>query len=156
MPFKIVQTIEGGETCLCIVPSKWESNGTLYWPKKHLVVKLSLQEDSIPSDNWQRINCIKKRQFQTYGEACEELKRMEDHSDTEVDEVYMSRISGNKRCQPTTNTPTKPIIDFNHFAEQQTFSFTNSESETNVSNQETLPDATGRVVILNAEEVVKS
>ena len=34
MPFKIIQTIEDGEMCLCVVPVGWESDGVLRWPKK--------------------------------------------------------------------------------------------------------------------------
>lgn len=92
MPFKIVQTIEGGEACLSVVPSKWEVNGTLHWPKKHLVAKLSLEEESVPSDKWEKLNCIKKREFSTRAEAYDELDRMEDKSDTEMDEHGSKRL----------------------------------------------------------------
>ncbi|XP_055522435.1 uncharacterized protein LOC129716623 [Wyeomyia smithii] len=140
MTFKIVQTIEGGESCLSIVPSGWEVDGILHWPKKHKVVKLSLQEDSLPADNWQRINCIKKRQLQTYEEACEELNKMENKSDTEMDEVSTTRLPDKRRQQLTTNTRTIANVDLNAYAEQQTADFssttTNSKDEIFVLNNE--------------------
>lgn len=33
MPFKIVQTHEGGKLMLSVVPNGWEKDGTLYWPR---------------------------------------------------------------------------------------------------------------------------
>lgn len=153
MPFKIVQTIEGGENCLSIVPSAWEVNGTLHWPKKHQVARLSLQEDSRPADNWKRINCIQKRQFQTYEEAYDELERMENQSDTEMDEVYTSRLPGKKRRQLTANAPSNGQIDLNDLAEQQTAAFSNPSA--NVNSQVVTPNATEGMLFLNTEEVGK-
>lgn len=89
MPFKIIQTIEAGEVCLSVVPSGWECNGILWWPKKHLVGKLSQIETSMPDDKWEKINCVKKREFLTRKEADDELDRMETVSDTEVEEIQM-------------------------------------------------------------------
>lgn len=87
MPFKVVQTIEDGETCLSVVSSGWESKGTLRWPKKHLVGKLSQVETSVPGENWERMNCVNKREYKTRLEAELEVDRMENKSDTEVDDV---------------------------------------------------------------------
>ncbi|XP_062535017.1 uncharacterized protein LOC134204204 [Armigeres subalbatus] len=85
MPFKIVQTIEGGEICLSVVPSGWEANGVLWWPKKHLVGKLSQIETSIPNEKWEKMNCIRKREFSSRKEADDELDRMETKNDTDVE-----------------------------------------------------------------------
>lgn len=153
MPFKIVQTIEGGETCLSIVPSGWEVNGTLHWPKKHQVVKLSLQEDSLPADNWQRINCIQKRHCRTYAEASDELEQMENKSDTEMDEVYTTRLPDKRRRQLTSIAHSNGNMDLNDLAEQQTAAF--SSTTTNINSQVLSTNAAEGMLFLNTEEVGK-
>lgn len=87
MPFKIVQTIEDGENCLSVVPAKWECNGVLFWPKKCHFGKLSRNGESLPDEKkWERMNCVKKREYETRKEAEAELERMEEKSDTEIDD----------------------------------------------------------------------
>uniref|UniRef100_A0A1S4GAW0 DUF4806 domain-containing protein n=1 Tax=Anopheles gambiae TaxID=7165 RepID=A0A1S4GAW0_ANOGA len=116
MPHKIVQTIEGGEACLSVVPSRWEVKGILHWPKKHLVAKLQLEEDSVPSDKWEKLNCIKKREFATRAEAYDELKKMEEKSDTEVDEQVLLRPQ-RQRHQRVEDCLNFVKQDFNEIAE---------------------------------------
>uniref|UniRef100_A0A6E8V386 DUF4806 domain-containing protein n=1 Tax=Anopheles coluzzii TaxID=1518534 RepID=A0A6E8V386_ANOCL len=115
MPHKIVQTIEGGEACLSVVPSRWEVKGILHWPKKHLVAKLQLEEDSVPSDTWEKLNCIKK-EFATRAEAYDELKKMEEKSDTEVDEQVLLRPQ-RQRHQRVEDCLNFVKQDFNEIAE---------------------------------------
>lgn len=92
MPFKIVQTVEDGEVCLSIVPSTWEINGVLRWPKKlRLANKLSHMEYSQPDSSWDRMMCLKKRELNTRKEAEDELSLMELHSDTENEESHPSK-----------------------------------------------------------------
>lgn len=97
MPFKIVQTIEDGETCLSVVPAKWETNGMLFWPKRHLFEKFSRNEESIPDKKkWEQMKCVKKREFHSRKEAEAELERMEQVSDTEIDErrtIFQTEVS---------------------------------------------------------------
>lgn len=84
------QTIEEGEICLSVVPAGWEIDGMLHWPKKSAVSKLSKDEGSVPTSKWERINCIKKREFATRAEAEQEMEKMEAVSDTEADELYVA------------------------------------------------------------------
>lgn len=111
MPFKVVQTIERGETCLTVVPSSWEENGILHWPRKNAVAKLSLEEYSEPSPKWEKINCVKKREFRTRIEAERELERMESLSDTEVDETIPPPPP--KKARPETSGNNNIVKDFN-------------------------------------------
>lgn len=111
MPYKIVQTIERGETCLTVIPSGWEENGILHWPKKNAVAKLSLEEFSRPSPKWERINCVKKREFKTRAEAESELEKMECVSDTEADDT--SHPPPSKKVCPETSQTGNTIKDFN-------------------------------------------
>lgn len=113
MPFKIVQTIERGETCLTVVPSGWEKSGTLHWPKKNAVAKLSLEEFSMPSPKWERIDCVKKREFKTRAEAENEVDRMESVSDTEADDVPSGSAGGGTVRSLSTNWCCGVFIDFN-------------------------------------------
>lgn len=146
MPFKIVQTIEGGETCLSVVPSKWETNGTLYWPKKHLVAKLSLEEESVPSDKWEKLNCVRKREFSTRAEAYDELEKMEGHSDTEMDDHGSNRLPPKKprrQCADRGNIYFAKH-DFNQLAEIQ------SQPPTGLI--QTTPQTAEGMMIINTEE----
>ncbi|XP_055550468.1 uncharacterized protein LOC129732984 [Wyeomyia smithii] len=116
MPYKIVQTIEAGEACLSVVPSKWEANGILYWPKKHLVAKLSLEEESAPTDKWETFNCIKKREFTSHAEACNEMQKMEEKSDTEMETESLPVQKVRRRADKNIYFNK---LDFNAIAEQQ-------------------------------------
>uniref|UniRef100_A0A182VVL9 DUF4806 domain-containing protein n=1 Tax=Anopheles minimus TaxID=112268 RepID=A0A182VVL9_9DIPT len=127
MPYKIVQTIEGGETCLSVVPSRWEQEGVLFWPKKNLVAKLSLEEDSIPTNKWEKINCIKKREFKTRAEAYEELEKMEMKTDTEMDDED-SRRHRPKKPLRAANYRDNVKMDFNKMAEIQNQSVSQRQS----------------------------
>lgn len=91
MTFKIVQTIEDGQICLSIVPSSWESAGILYWPNnKALARKLQKQSDSVPDKTkWDKMMCIKKREFSTHKEAEVELEKMEAVDDTDLEETVI-------------------------------------------------------------------
>ncbi|KAJ3664549.1 hypothetical protein Zmor_000107 [Zophobas morio] len=86
MPFKIVQTIEGGRFYFSIVPSKWEKDGLLRWPPKSLLVKLAHVENSSPEEKWETVNCVMKRELLTKEEAERELTRIERRCDLDHDE----------------------------------------------------------------------
>lgn len=104
MPYKVVQTIEDGEICLSVVPSGRESKGILFWPKKHLVGKLSQEESSTPDEKWERMNCVCKREFKTRSEADAEMDRMENKSDTEIEDSQ-TMLSPKKKVR--NEMPTK-------------------------------------------------
>lgn len=121
MPFKIVQTIEKGETCLTVIPAQWEKDGILYWPKKSAVAKLSLDEKSVPSETWESINCVRKRILPTRREAELELEKMEGLSDTEIDETsFLLPPPPAKRLRPQNpvNVVRDRMMDFNHLIEE--------------------------------------
>lgn len=115
MPFKIVQTIEAGETCLSVVPSGWEANGILWWPKKHLVGKLSQIETSAPDDKWEKMNCVRKREFKTRKQADDELDRMETRPDTEVEDIPAPAPKKRFRQEPTSKV--YAAKDFNNLVD---------------------------------------
>lgn len=99
MAFKIVQTTEEAETCLSIVPSTWEDNGILKWPNKpKLAEKLSHKENSQPYSTWDKLICIKKREFQKRKKEAEnEVRLMEAHSDTEKESENNSASVQNQK-----------------------------------------------------------
>lgn len=86
MPFKIVQTVEKGELCLCVVPSRWEQDGVLHWPKKTALARLCQDESSSPFPNWDKMDCVLKRELPTYSAAQKEMDRMESITDTEMED----------------------------------------------------------------------
>ena len=82
--FKIVETVEKGSKKLTIVPSGWESNGELSWPK-FKADKLIKVADSLPEDSWFRMSCkLKRNHLLNYDIAEEELERMLEKDDTEL------------------------------------------------------------------------
>lgn len=85
MPYKIVKTFEKGKSKLSAVPSNWEIDGVLYWPKYN-ENKLKRIENSCPEHNWRKINCkVKRSDFLTFHEAEKELDKMCKKSETETD-----------------------------------------------------------------------
>ncbi|KAF5283126.1 hypothetical protein FQR65_LT14055 [Abscondita terminalis] len=81
--FKIVQTIEKGKKQLTIVPTAWESNGILWWPKFG-AERLAKIPDCVPEENWFSIKCeLKRDHLLNYSTAESELERMLDYDDTE-------------------------------------------------------------------------
>ncbi|XP_062554531.1 uncharacterized protein LOC134219712 [Armigeres subalbatus] len=116
MPFKIVQTVEKGELCLSVVPSKWEEDGILHWPKKSVVARLCHDENSVPESNWEKLNCVLKRQNLTYAGAYQELERMESIPDTEADENEVVQPKTKKaRRKDVQKKPSNVVKDFNQF-----------------------------------------
>lgn len=84
--FKIVETVEKGSKKLTIVPSGWESNSELAWPKFR-AVKLIKVADSLPEDSWFRMHCkLKRNHLFNYDVAEEELDRMLEKDDTEQED----------------------------------------------------------------------
>lgn len=80
MSFKIVETIEKGKYVLTAVPTSWENQGNLRWPK---IKSEKLRRDpfSIPEDTWRSMNCIVKRKnIMSFEEAETELRAMSDVS----------------------------------------------------------------------------
>ncbi|CAB3232061.1 unnamed protein product [Arctia plantaginis] len=85
MPYKIVKTFEKGNSKLSAVPSNWEKDGVLHWPRYN-ENKLRRVESSYPEYNWRKINCkVKRSNFSTILEAEQELDKMCKKSDTETD-----------------------------------------------------------------------
>lgn len=62
MSFKIVKTIENDKVQLYIVPTAWEKDGVLYWPKKSCKdsEKLIRDSESVPRIDWDKIPCSVK------------------------------------------------------------------------------------------------
>ncbi|XP_065095782.1 uncharacterized protein LOC135717572 [Ochlerotatus camptorhynchus] len=132
MPFKIIQTIEAGEICLSIVPSGWEANGILRWPKKHLVGKLSQIETSTADDKWEKMNCVRKREFKTREEADDELDRMETRIDTEVEDIPLAPPKKRVRREPSRKV--FAAKDFNNLLDTQEEFKAESNAESNPVN----------------------
>lgn len=85
MPFKIVETVEKGKSLLFIVPSLWETNGILKWPKNCLDVrKLVMNENCLPATGWSASRCrVKRHSIPSFSEAERELELMLERSDTD-------------------------------------------------------------------------
>ncbi|KAL9704897.1 hypothetical protein quinque_008415 [Culex quinquefasciatus] len=81
--FKIVQTVEEEEICLTAVPSSWEKDGILFWPKKNIISRLVRDANSTPGIEWTKMACVVKRTAATYAEAESELAYMESQPDTD-------------------------------------------------------------------------
>ncbi|CAH0405511.1 unnamed protein product [Chilo suppressalis] len=95
MPFKIVQTVEKGRPTLSIVPYVWEDDGKLFWPTEKVKnrARLARDENSFPNPNWDILDCVVKRSnIATYAEAQNELRIMENYTDTD-NETSESRPS---------------------------------------------------------------
>lgn len=74
MPFKIVQTTERGANKLFIVPSGWESQRQVRFPKKPNEAAFVRNENSKPRTEWPVLPCkVKRTGFLTYADAEEEL-----------------------------------------------------------------------------------
>lgn len=111
MPFKIVQTEENGRKFLSVVPHHWETCGTLFWPAKNP----NFSDDSNankPDKTFESYDCKLKRQgFDTYKEALDILKVMENQYDTDdksVDQSATKKVQkgkGSNQKKKLENTP---------------------------------------------------
>ncbi|XP_055526995.1 uncharacterized protein LOC129719627 [Wyeomyia smithii] len=117
MPFKIIQTCEEGNLCLSIVPSAWERDGVLWWPKTTGVAKLLRDENSHPTSKWQTMQCIKKRVCRSRAEAESELNKMEALSDTETEMTITVPAAKKipKNIASNLNITKREPINFNEF-----------------------------------------
>lgn len=94
MPFKIVQTFERGRKFLSCVPSSWENDNLLLWPRKGSK-RLQINEYAIPGEDWISTPCRLKRCDLTYDDAQMELARMQHESDTEEERLPRKRYEIN-------------------------------------------------------------
>lgn len=110
--FKIVQTIERGLKQLTIVPSGWEYNNQLHWPKLG-AEKLIRTANSLPEANWFTMACkLKRNHLFNYEIAEEELNRMLENDDTEQEDIL--EVQTKKR--PSVKLP-KSISSEHNFNE---------------------------------------
>lgn len=112
MPFKIVSTIEKGRSVLTTVPSDWEKEGFLFWPRlaRIKVEKLRRSMHSKPEEDWKVVNCIlKRRHLITFENAELELERMCSNSDTETD---------NEKENKTLNMKTQRPLNFENIVQE--------------------------------------
>ncbi|XP_041989258.1 uncharacterized protein LOC121740592 [Aricia agestis] len=95
MPFKIVQTSENNKIRLFTVPSAWEDQNILKWPRK-MLTKYIKDEFSTPEGDWKQLRCTVKRQdIPSYETAEYVLKEMLNHTDTEDDTLSSNyKVSG--------------------------------------------------------------
>lgn len=91
--FKIVQTIEGSKLELTIVPTAWECNNVLKWPKKN-AHKMQKIASSLPESHWFQMKCkVKRNNLPTYEIAENELEKMLEVEDTEQEESVPTKVS---------------------------------------------------------------
>lgn len=111
--FKIVQTLEKGIKELTIVPSAWENNNVLFWPKRR-ADKLIKYPQSTPEEGWFSMKCTLKRcNLSCYSDAEEELENMLERDDeTEQDEEQPKNI---RKKRPRVLLPKKNIDQENNF-----------------------------------------
>lgn len=130
--FKIVQTEEGNDKKLCIVPFAWENAGKLKWPpidpKKAASVswarKLMNDANSVPGQDWQEIECsLKRTNFSSKKAAEAVLKSMIPNSDTSSNESNMSKMmppssgSGRPKRQTVILSKKNADSDRNNFSD---------------------------------------
>lgn len=85
MPFTVVQTrkTKRSRPVLTIVPSKWVSDGCVYWPPTNFVT-LSANGDSEPNkDEWRKQKCKIVGRAHTYKSAEEIVRKLESVTDSE-------------------------------------------------------------------------
>lgn len=137
MPFKVVQTDEDGELCLSVVPSGWEKDGFLWWPKAMSAAKLMLDESSTPTNKWQRMRCVKKRECRTKLEAEAEIRKMETLPDTEAEEPPTAAKKQRKQIISNSNEQKHVPKNFNEFVPVEI-----RNPEVSVMTKPIIPDTT--------------
>lgn len=85
--FKVVQTKERGKINLVAVPSAWEHNQKLRWPKGKIKASLFNQmvcdASSRPIEDWAFVECrVKRNNIPNYSGADEEIRKMLAESDS--------------------------------------------------------------------------
>lgn len=111
MPFKIVESHEKNSKYLEVVPSQWEQNGTIYWPKENFA-KLAQNERSQPCPGWITTKGVVKRIIDgSYETALDILKIMQNQSDTDNEDIDQSATrkvlmkKGAKTVNATSSNP---------------------------------------------------
>lgn len=86
--FKVVKTLEDGVTFVTTVPGAWETNNFLSWPLRPNTIKLMMDKDSVPGQNWIKIPCtVLKSNFSNYEDAkIEEELQLKISTDSEQEE----------------------------------------------------------------------
>ncbi|KAF5302057.1 hypothetical protein FQR65_LT19132 [Abscondita terminalis] len=112
--FKIVETIEKGRRELTIVPSAWEVDGHLFWPKTK-ADKLIRHADSVPEYSWFRMKCkLKRNHLINYEVGEEELERMLDNDETGTEEETVNVRKKTRKSK--SEFPNRHEDDFNALA----------------------------------------
>lgn len=100
MSYKIVQTWEYNKHRLLAVPSTWENNNILKYPRKNITKYLKIGT-SIPEHDWKQIKCdVKRRELLSYETAEYVLQEMVNHTDTEDDTINSAT---SKQSKPELN-----------------------------------------------------
>ncbi|KAG5874929.1 hypothetical protein JTB14_015755 [Gonioctena quinquepunctata] len=119
--FEIVETVENNRKELTIVPTNWETNRTLSFPRR-FTSKLQRKSDSVPEPNWMTLPCkVKKSFLRSFETAEEELDQKVDAYDTDRDDqVMMPAPTPRKRPRVLLPKKTGSTIDdtanFNYLA----------------------------------------
>ena len=115
MPFKVVQTKENNATRIEVVPSNWEKDGVLFWPKQN-VSFLIKDEFSIPDEeNFRKLKCTLKRLCENYRDADEVAKVMENKSDTDEVEVCVDNRQRHSNYKINESQFSMPSFSENDF-----------------------------------------
>lgn len=115
--FKIVETVEKNKKNLTIVPSSWEENNVLWWPK-YRADKLIQDVNSEPDPTWFKMKCrLKRSHLFNIDVAEEELERMVSKDDTEQEEMETTEIYSKRPRVCRANTKSSGHLDdFNSMA----------------------------------------
>lgn len=113
MSFKIVSTLRRGRRELCTVPSQWEHRGQLRWPRYN--VDTLIKDSSVqPRADWLTMSCsLKRKNFQSYEDAEEELANMLNKTDTDTDFDQISSA----QTYLTIPNPSVESPDYNSMAQ---------------------------------------
>ncbi|CAG9790285.1 unnamed protein product [Diatraea saccharalis] len=110
MSFKIVKSLEKGVYRHWIVPSSWEHDNNVKWPKKN-ISELVKCIDSVPEPDWLHIKCqVKRSNIPTYKEADRELSRLLNVTDTDEDD-FIRKITMSNQKEVNMNSAMEQLAD---------------------------------------------
>lgn len=91
MSFKIVKTLENGTVNISAVPTAWEENGILWWPKCSQIVldKLRCNKYSVPDETWTKYSnaTVKAKNIESFHEAIKIEIEFAGFNDTDTEEM---------------------------------------------------------------------
>ncbi|XP_062703947.1 uncharacterized protein LOC109397317 [Aedes albopictus] len=110
--FVVVQTIEAGKPVVTVVPHKWVSGNSLFWPSKQ-ANELRQNAASSPASSWTKMPCsVKRKYIPTFKGAEQEADELSGQS-TDASDFAPKRKKKLKKGSTTKE------LDLNHLLTDQ-------------------------------------